>query len=247
MSKQLWMMSLGLVGAGVFALATLSPVVGGDAKETGKAKPSHHKLSPSAKAVERVALAGGLIRFAREDNSPSALVMAADVLATTGAGKEGKVKAGIKGVKPSKRSLEEQVEALLSEAGKMRGGNEPYVKEMAARVRKTLKEGSRSPVGGGLYWDGVLSAGVNHTGWTAYATVTLQGGQITKISLLNMSNTSDLDLRVTDPSGNVPPGGEDVTTNPNAFISFYVPVTANYQIWIRNYNGPGAAFHLTAS
>lgn len=97
-----------------------------------------------------------------------------------------------------------------------------------------------SPVGGTREIHGYLAP---NSGWQTVMYVELRGGAMTSVSLRNVTNSADLDVRVFDQFNNLV--AEDIGTAPDAFVSIFVPWTGLHRIEIRNFSGPGALYRLT--
>jgi len=244
MFKGLLVAGLAVVASGALVLSVVSRA---PAEEKDKAKEEAPRKAPSegCKAVERIAVAGKLIQIGREDKSPASLILAAEILYTTGAGSKPGKHVEVKEVgKAIEHSPEAAAKKLLAEASKMAGGDEPAVKALAERLAKMINDGEkgRSPSSGFFSVGGFLNP---NSGWQNVMNVTLNGGENTAISLQNLDNSSDLDVRVFDPSNNLV--AQDVRTDPNAYVNFFVPQAGRYRVEIRNYSGPGARYNLTAN
>lgn len=163
--------------------------------------------------------------------SPLLLLAAAKVIGTTEfrelkPGKDDKITST-----PVKVDPKEEAGALIEEALVLAKDDEA-VKAMAAAVRKEIA-GFRGGINGPYSFNGRVDAKYDKSD-DFY--VELRGGQQTRMSVANLSNAGDIDLKVYDLDNRLV--AQDTRAAGGAYVQFTPPKNNRYRVVIVLYAGP---------
>lgn len=189
--------------------------------------------------IQNIRLASELAEYGYANDSASALLQAAEILAQTPTQKKDDVKVTKEGTSvenPDKATKEFTAESLVADAKKL-AGKDKNLLAWAKQVEKKAKTSTRGATGGVQYAEDFLYP----NGGTGVIDWYFDGGRYAEIYVGSLDG-ADLDLYVYDQNGNLIV--YDERTYADAYVSFNPRWTGVFRIIVKNNARYNAAFRM---
>ncbi len=195
------------------------------------------KPSPQARGVEQAALAASLVSYGRQERSPAALMLAAQMYRDVGGVEAARAKTSEGAAAPAAGGTKQDraaptPAALFTEAKTLAGADRALV----AQIDRIAMQQSKGAVAGPQrHRDRVLARD------TDTYSIAFRGGEPARVAALGDGDT-DLDLFVYDQNGNLVCSDDDST---DQTVCGWTPAwSGNFRVRIRNLGGVYNAYTL---
>lgn len=190
--------------------------------------------------IQNIRLASELAEYGYANDSASALLQAAEILAQTPTQKKDDVKVTKEGTSvenPDKATKEFTAESLVADAKKL-AGKDKNLLAWAKQVEKKAKTSTRGAVGGVQYLENFVYAnGSGSIDW-------LFNKGINEVGVRSLDG-ADLDLYIYDQNGNLIV--KDTSYSKDAYCAFEAYVTTVFTVFVKNNSGYNAAFQMVTN